>query len=145
MTDEHTLTVGRTHTASTFKPISRTDIVRYSGASGDFNPIHHDDAAAARLGFPTVISIGMYQAGLLATYATDWLGAENIRRFTARFKDQVWPGDELTCRGSVTAIDPDGDGFRVAVALECSRQTGDVAIEGAAQFVLRSLSIPGCR
>jgi acyl dehydratase len=80
-----------------FGPISRTDIVRYVGASGDFNPIHHDEEFAQTAGFPTVFSVGMLQAGLLATYATDWLGARNLRRYVMRFKEQVWPGDELTC------------------------------------------------
>src|ERR1041384_5887909 len=85
-------------------PLTRTDIVRYAGASGDFNPIHHDEEFAKASGFPTVFSIAMLQAGLLGTYATDWLGAENIRRFSTRFKEQVWPGDELTCAGTVTSV-----------------------------------------
>src|SRR5918995_1789746 len=88
-----------------FGPITRTDIVRYAGASGDFNPIHHDETFATGSGFPTVFSIGMYQAALLATFATDWLGADTIRRFTVRFQEQVWPGDELTCSGVVTKVE----------------------------------------
>jgi acyl dehydratase len=122
--------VGDTAAPHTFGPITRTDIVRYAGASGDFNPIHHDELFATQAGFPTVFSIGMYQAALLATYATDWLGAESIRRFTVRFLEQVWPGDELTCTGVVTAV----EGGRVEVELTCTRQTGGIAIAGAAVF-----------
>ena len=128
-----TLAVGDTAEPRTFGPITRTDIVRYAGASGDFNPIHHDEHFATSAGFPTVFSIGMYQAALLATFATDWLGAENVRRFTVRFKEQVWPGDELTCNGTVTAI----DGDQVTVELTCARQTGGVAIGGEAVFLAR--------
>ena len=47
----------------------------YSGASGDLNPMHYDDAFAKQAGYPSVFSQGMHQAALLATFATDWLGA----------------------------------------------------------------------
>jgi acyl dehydratase len=130
------VSVGDTAEARTFGPISRTDIVRYAGASGDFNPIHHDETFATAAGFPTVFSIGMFQAALLATYATDWLGAAEIRRFTVRFSEQVWPGDELTCNGTVTAVEPAEQGARVEVALTCARQTGGTAITGSASFLL---------
>jgi acyl dehydratase len=126
------VSVGDTAEPRTFGPITRTDIVRYAGASGDFNPIHHDETFATAAGFPTVFSIGMYQAALLATFATDWLGADTIRRFTVRFQEQVWPGDELTCNGTVTKV----DGASVEVELTCTRQTGGVAISGSAAFEL---------
>ncbi len=114
--------------------ITRTDIVRYAGARGDFNPIHHDEGFATTAGFPTVFSIGMFQAALLATYATDWLGAEAIRRFTVRFSEQVWPGDVLTCTGTVAAVDGNR---RSSVELVCaSGQTGGTAIAGSAGFEL---------
>jgi acyl dehydratase len=115
-----------------FGPLTRTDIVRYVGASGDFNPLHHDDEAARAAGFPTLFSAGMFQAGLVATFAVDWLGAERIRRFRTRFSEQVWPGDELTCEGVVSAV----EGDRVLVELTCTRQTGGVAVTGEAEFLL---------
>ena len=92
-----------------FGPITRTDFVRYQGASGDFDPLHHDEIFAHAAGFPTVFSVGMFQAGLLATYATDWLGADTIRRYTMRFQEQCWPDDVLTCEGAVTACSPTTD------------------------------------
>jgi acyl dehydratase len=120
-----------------FGPITRTDFVKYQGASGDFHPLHHDETYAHKSGFPTVFSVGMFQAGLLATYATDWLGADTIRRYTMRFQEQCWPDDVLTCAGTVVAVtdDPDG-GHRVTVELTCTRQTGGVAISASAEFVL---------
>jgi acyl dehydratase len=130
------LNVGDEPEPRTFGPITRTDIVRYAGASGDFNPIHHDEGFATSAGFPTVFSIGMLQAGLLATFATDWLGASTIRRYTVRFKEQVWPGDVLTCTGRVVSCDPVGDGVAVEVELACARATGGVAIAATARFVL---------
>ncbi len=124
------IAVGATAPEQSFGAITRTDIVRYAGASGDFNPIHHDQGFAESAGFPTVFSIGMFQAGLLSTYATDWLGADKVRRFTVRFKEQVWPDDVLTCTGVVTAVRDD----ELDVELTCTRQTGGVAIAGTATF-----------
>jgi acyl dehydratase len=128
--------VGESAPARTFGPISRTDIVRYAGASGDFNPIHHDEGFATAAGFPTVFSVGMLQAGLLATYATDWLGARNIRRYSIRFSEQVWPGDELTCSGRISQVRAAASGTEVEVDLVCTRQTGATAITAQAVFVL---------
>ena len=114
-----------------FGPITRTDIVRYAGASGDFLPLHHDEEQARAAGFPTVFAMGMFQAGLLATFATDWLGAAEIRRFAVRFREQVWPGDVLVCEGKVVDVGPDE---RVTVDLTCTRQGGGVAVSAVAEF-----------
>ncbi len=73
------LAVGTEAEPRTYGPLTRTDFVRYQGASGDFNPIHHDETFAKASGFPTVFSVGMLQAGILASFATDWLGAANVR------------------------------------------------------------------
>lgn len=125
------MNVGDRAASRTYGPLTRTDIVRYVGASGDFNPLHHDDELARAAGFPSLFSAGMFQAGLLATFAVDWLGAEEIRRFRTRFVEQVWPGDVLTCDGEISGIDDD----RITVSLTCTRQTGGVAITGEADFV----------
>jgi acyl dehydratase len=120
----------------TFGPITRTDIVRYAGAVGDFNPLHHDDEFAINAGFAGAFSIGMLGAGLLGTYLTDWLGVSGLRRFKVRFREQVWPGDVLSCSGRVRAIDPEPDGnLRIEIELSCLRQTGAPAVTGAATLV----------
>ncbi len=110
--------------------------VRYAGASGDFNPIHYDEEFAQSAGFPSVFSQGMHQAALLATFATDWLGAENIRRFQVRFREQVWPGDMLTCQGTITSISTQADARLVTAELTCRRHTCGVAIAGSADFLV---------
>lgn len=119
-----------------FGPITRTDFVKYQGASGDFVPLHHDEQFAQAAGFPTVFSVGMFQAGLLATYATDWLGAENIRRYTMRFQEQCWPDDVLTCEGVVREVKAVDGGQLVTVDLTCSRDKGGVAISASADFLV---------
>ena len=116
-------------------PISRTDFVRYQGASGDMNPIHHDEEFARNAGFPAPLGIGMFAAGLLNSWATSWLGAENIRSTRVRWKHPVWPGDVLSCCGEIERVYEEAGEERVDLRLTCTRQTGEVAVQGWATFV----------
>jgi acyl dehydratase len=120
----------------TFGPITRTDIVRYQGASGDMNPIHHDELFAKQAGFPAPVSVGMLQAGYLATYATDWLGAANVRSFRIRFRAPVWPGDVVTCSARVLREFDSADEKLAEVELSCIRQEGTLALTVLASFVI---------
>jgi acyl dehydratase len=103
-------------------------------------PIHHDEPFARAAGYPTTFSVGMYQAGLVASWAVDWFGAENIRRFQARFKAPVWPGDILTCSGQVVGSARGDHEERIEVSLTCVRQTGELVVEASATFALPSSS-----
>ena len=78
--------------------LSRTDLVKYAGASGDFNPIHHDEEFARSAGNPTVFGHGMLTAGFVGRCITDFVGADNLRRYKVRFATRVWPGDTLSFR-----------------------------------------------
>jgi acyl dehydratase len=120
-----------------YGPLTRTDFVRYQGASGDFNPIHHDEEFAKSAGFPTVFSVGMLQAGILGTYCTDWLGSENVRRFSVQFREQVWPRDHLACSATV-ARKYEEDGVRMVDLdlLVTRKESGGAAIKGEATFVV---------
>jgi acyl dehydratase len=112
------------------------DFVRYAGASGDFNPLHYDEAHARSAGFPSTFAQGMLSAGLLGSYAADWLGPGGVRRFQVRFLGIVWPGDTLTCAATVTdAYEQDGE-RRVDVDISATRQTGAMAVRGTATFAL---------
>ena len=137
MTDTAELTIGAEAPSRTFAPLTRTDFVRYQGASGDFHPLHHDEPFAQATGFPSVFSVGMLQAGLLASYVTEWLGAANVRRYAVQFREQVWPGDVVICSGAVTRkYEEDGE-RKVDVDLLCTRQaSGGAAIKGEATFVV---------
>lgn len=120
-------------------PLSRTDIVRYQGASGDFNPVHHDEPFATGAGYPAPLVVGMYPAGALGAWATAWLGAENVRRFKVRWHQQMWPGDTLTLAGIVSAKTVAEDGEqRVELELGCTNQDGKVCVQGWATFVVPS-------
>ncbi|MEV0560447.1 MaoC/PaaZ C-terminal domain-containing protein [Dactylosporangium sp. NPDC050588] len=117
-------------TASVHGPLTRTDLVRYQGASGDFNPIHHDELFALAAGMPAPLSLGMLQAGFLATWATDRFGAAAVRSFRVRFAAQVFPGDTVTCDGTVVRQDEDS----FDVEMTCTTQDGIVAVYGWATF-----------
>ena len=96
--------VGMSAPVVTYGPLTRTDIVRYAGASNDFNPVHHDETFARAAGYPGVLAHGMLSAGLLASFITAWFGPGSVRRFRVRFREIVWPGDQLRAEGVVTAV-----------------------------------------
>lgn len=104
------------------RTFTRADLVRYAGASGDFNPIHYSDAAAAALGLPDVIAHGMLTMGTALRVVTDWAGdPARVRSYYVRFtKPVVVPaegGAVVTFSGTVTAV---ADGVaRVAVEASC--------------------------
>ncbi|HLN17067.1 MAG TPA: MaoC/PaaZ C-terminal domain-containing protein [Acidimicrobiales bacterium] len=119
-------------------PLTLTEFVRYQGASGDMNPIHHDTEFAQRSGYPTPFAVGMRQAGILANVVTAWLGAENIRRFKVQFREQAWPGDVLTYEGRVANLREEGGQPLADLELAVTRQTGGVHLLGWATFALPS-------
>ena len=119
-----------------FGPITRTDIVRYQGASGDFQPIHHDEPFAREAGYDAPLVVGMLPAGLLTTWATDWLGPRNVRSSRVRWTERVWPDDTLTCSGEVEReYTEDGDD-RVDLVLQAVNQDGTVVVKGWMTFVV---------
>lgn len=117
-------------------PLTRTDLVKYQGASGDFNPIHHDEPFATSVGLPAPLSLGMLQAGLMATWATDWLGADAVRRFKVRFAAQVFPGDTVSCSGRVEREYTVDGASMVDLELFCHKQDGTLVVRGWASFVV---------
>jgi acyl dehydratase len=89
-------------------PITRTQIVRFAGAAGDFNPMHHDEQFARAAGQPGVFAMGQLQAAVLASMVAEWLGPENVVAYGVRFRDKVWPGDCLVLSGERAEDEKDG-------------------------------------
>jgi acyl dehydratase len=118
-----------------FPPLTRTMFVRYAGASGDFNPMHHDDTIATQVGNPSVFGHGMLSMGLAARVVKDWFGPEAIRVLKVRFAKQVWPGDVLTCVATVTGTRDEGGETLVDLDLVVANQDGVQAITGSATAV----------
>ena len=84
--------------ALTDEPLTVTDFVRYQGASGDFNPIHHDQAFAEAGGYPGPFAVGMLTAGVVGTLLSTLDDTALLIRLVCRWKAQAWPGDALTYR-----------------------------------------------
>ena len=122
------LTAGSRLPERTFGPVTLTDIVRYQGASGDMNPIHHDDEFARAAGFPAAIGVGMLGAGWLAAYCTEHLGEESVRRFRTRFSAVVYRGDRLTASAEVVRLFARDGETRVELAVRLRKDDGSVVI-----------------
>ena len=100
------LKVGDTHEAVVADNLTRTQIVQYAGASGDYNPLHTDEVFATKVaGYPTVFAHGMLTMAMTGHMLTDWVGDGRLTEFGVRFVNQVWPGDTLTAtaNGSATS------------------------------------------
>ena len=94
-------------------PISRLDLVRYAGASGDFNPIHWNENFAKGVGLPDVIAHGMYTMAVAVQVVTDWAGDPGaVIEYGVRFtRPVVVPdpeGARLTVNGRVAGVREDG-------------------------------------
>ncbi len=107
--------------------VTRTDLVRYAGASGDLNPIHWSDRVATAMGLPGVIAHGMLTMGLAARAVSGWAGGpDRVVSFTVRFTSMVVVPDdddgiELTVSGE--AGEPGDDGLvPVTVTARCGEQ-----------------------
>ncbi len=98
-------------------PLTRTDFVRYQGASGDMNPVHHDEPFARASGYPAPLAVGMYTAGVMTSWATDWLGPENVRGTRIRWTKPCFPGTVLTVSGLVTSARVEADHLAVDLAV----------------------------
>ena len=83
-------------------PITRLQIAKFAGASGDFNPSHVDDDIARDIGgMGGVFAHGMIGMGFIGQMLTDWLWDRPLRMFSTRALVVVRPGDSLTCTGKV--------------------------------------------
>jgi acyl dehydratase len=111
--------------------LTRTDLVRYAGASGDFNPIHHDEEFARAAGNPTVFGHGMLTAGFVARCITAFVGSDGLRRFKVRFATRVWPGDTITCQGRVTRRYEEAGEGRIDGEVTATTQKGETAVVGS--------------
>jgi acyl dehydratase len=121
-------------------PIQQIQLTRYAGASGDFNPIHQDDAFARAAGMGGVFAHGMLSMGFVAQAATDWAGVGRVRKISVRFAALVRLGDVITCRGTVLEKRPTGAGGDHDVELElwAENQKGEKVVTGRATVTLPS-------
>jgi acyl dehydratase len=125
--------VGDTRVAIVVDDLTVTQIVMYAGASGDYNPLHHDDRYTREVaGYPGVFAHGMLTMGMSGRVLTDWFGVDHLTRYGARFSRQVWPGDTLTATAEVTAVREE-DGVSLAdLSVVTTNADGEVVLNGTA-------------
>ena len=126
------LAAGVTYTATVVENLTRTQIVQYAGASGDYNPLHTDEVFATQVaGYPSVFAHGMLTMGMTGRMLTDLVGDGRLTRFGGRFTSQVWPGDDLTTTATVEAVHP-GDEPTVDLTVVTTNQDGTAVFTGYA-------------
>ncbi len=86
-----------------YGPITHSQLVRYSGASGDFNPIHTVPEVARQVGLEGIIAHGMLIMAVAGRTLTRWAGAGAVRQLKVRFSGMTVPGETVVCRAQVTS------------------------------------------
>lgn len=115
-------------------PVTQVDLVRYAGASGDFNPIHFDDAAAKQAGLDGVIVHGMLTMAYVGQMLNEFAGNDALlKEFSVRFRAMVKPGDTINCSGEITRVErQDSSDVQVTVSVLAETDTSQTAIKGTA-------------
>ena len=127
------ISVGDTFEEVLVEDLKRTQLVMYSGTSGDYNPLHTDDKYCQEAaGYPGVFAHGMLTMGMTGRVVTNLFGAENVKKYGVRFTNQVWPGDDLTGKAVIEAIREEGGQTLVDLAITTTNQKGDVVVMGNA-------------
>jgi acyl dehydratase len=131
------LSVGQEVSSREFS-FTRDALVKYAGASGDFNPIHYRDDFAKSVGLEGVLAHGMLTMGAACQVAIDWAGESGqVIDYGVRFTKPVYvPADEsakLVVSGKIGAIDLENRTVRIDLSAVCN----DVAVLGKAQAVVK--------
>ena len=125
--------VGDTHEAQLVDNLSRTQIVQYAGASGDYNPLHSDEIFTTKVAkYPTVFAHGMLTMGMTGRMVTDLVGDGRLTAYGVRFTRQVWPGDSLSATATVDAVREEDGQHVVDLSVTTVNQDGDVVVMGKA-------------
>ena len=125
--------VGDSYSEEICNNLSRTQIVQYAGASGDYNPLHSDEIFTTKIaGYPSVFAHGMLSMGMNGKMLTNYVGDGRLSKFGVRFTSQVFPGATLTATATITAIREE-DGVRFAdIELSTTDEEGTQVIKGSA-------------
>ena len=123
------LKAGDTYTECLVEDLSRTQIVMYAGASGDYNPVHTDEKFVKEIaGYPSVFAHGMLTMGMTGRMLTNYVGDGRLTKYGVRFTSQVWPGDTLNSTATVVDVT---DGI-VNLNVETTNQDGALVLSGYA-------------
>ena len=128
-----TVSVGDEHEELVVDNLTRTQIIQYAGASGDYNPLHTDEIFTTKVaGYPTVFAHGMLSMGMTGKMLTNLVGDGRLTKFGVDFRSQVWPGDSLTAKAKVEAIREENGETLIDLAVTTVNQDGAVVVKGSA-------------
>jgi len=116
--------------------ITKLQLVKYAGASGDYNLIHTDDETARAVGLEGVIAHGMLSMAFLGEYLCWLAGPESVRRLSVRFVEMVRPGDTLTCRARVKERTTNDAGRRLHLEVWAENQRAERVTVGEAEVAI---------
>ena len=131
------VSVGDEHEEQVVDNLTRTQIIQYAGASGDYNPLHTDEVFTTQVaGYPAVFAHGMLSMGMTGKMLTNLVGDGRLTKFGVDFRRQVFPGDSLTAKARVEAVrEGDGETY-VDLAVETVNQDGQVVVKGSATAII---------
>jgi acyl dehydratase len=116
--------------------LTRADLIRYAGASGDFNPIHWSERTAVAVGLPGVIAHGMLTLGLVGAAVDTWTGGAEVLELGARFTAPVVvPDDDEGVEVTVAATKVTRENGTVTIAMEV--RCGETKVLGMPKAVVR--------
>lgn len=137
MTDTQTIPeIGDNIPGYTTKPINRTTLALFAGASGDHNPIHLDIDFAKKAGMDDVFAQGMLPMAYLGRFLSDYVPQHQIKKFSCRFKSITNVGDAISCSGKVIEKWDEGAETLVRLELVAASADGDVKLAGEAVVAL---------
>ena len=110
--------------------VTHQQLVRYAGASGDFNPLHTNPKFGELIGVGGIIAHGMLIMGFVGQMLSDYVGPTALKKFGVRFKGMTHLDDVITCTGTITEkYEQDGQGY-IAGKVQAADQDGDVKVAG---------------
>lgn len=112
------------------QPVSRIDLIKYAGASGDFNPIHTIDEEAKKAGLPGIIAHGMWTMGNLSKLFSAYIEDGYIEDYTIRFKNMVFIDDIITLNATLQQ----NEGNKMLFSVMATNQNNKKVIEGKIVF-----------
>lgn len=126
------LQIGESLPVVELAPVSRLDLIKYAGASGDYNPIHTIDKAAEKAGLPGIIAHGMWTMGNIGKLFTSYIEEGFVQTFTTRFSGMVFLNDVVILKATLK----DKTDSELLFKVEAVKQDGKTAAKGKVTFRL---------
>ncbi|KJS88556.1 MAG: hypothetical protein JL57_11995 [Desulfosporosinus sp. BICA1-9] len=116
--------------------MDEVQLVRYAGASGDFNPLHYVESLAQKAGFNKLIAQGMLVMGFVGQAVSGWIPNKFLRRLRVRFVNVTYLGDTISVVGKIIEMREEGQEVVVTSEVKAIDQNGEEKITGLFEAVL---------